>query len=543
MKMKKIAAFLLAWVMIFALTACGGSVDASDPNQGLWKATTAETMGLTLNVSELFGKGFTIELQDKGKCALEIDGKKAKGTWTLANGVFTVKGGGMECEGTLEKGTLILEDVMSMGITLVFEKEGGHPDAVAGGGGASAGSSGVVGFYEIVSMSSDGETYDSAMLKEFGVEYALELREDKTFILYAFGGAAVGTWKEDGTFSYEEDGEDVPGTFEQDGDTMKLYIGEADAGVEFIFARSNGTPPTTMAATQSGDEDDGDTTKVSDFLAWWVGDWYGYWYVDTAGGAYADTEGLDWDCYAVVEAEGDDLVTMYLWNDYLEMGTVVLMIDPTDGDSFMGGATAAGGLLFEEAVTMGDWIIRPGTDGVDDDTIVIEALFEEAADSKNYMKYKIVMRQWGTSWEDVAEKDRPVGYADWYEAEGRRFGNMLEELQDSSFDDGTELFIHPIIASRDTSRPSGSATSSSGGSILGQWEYESGGFIYTFKADGTGNYDMFGTDMPFTYEADDGKVSILYEGNSAPTDMEYRLDGDKLILVDFFGSDTVYIRK
>ena len=121
--MKKIVALSLVLVIIIStLTACGSSVDASDPNQGLWKATTGEMLGVSMAVAEMFGEGFTIELKSKGKCTLTVDGEKANGTWTLKDGVFSVEGGGVECTGYFEDDVLVLEDVMNQGLTLIFEK-------------------------------------------------------------------------------------------------------------------------------------------------------------------------------------------------------------------------------------------------------------------------------------------------------------------------------------------------------------------------------------------------------------------------------------
>ena len=81
-------------------------------------------------------------------------------------------------------------------------------------------------------------------------------------------------------------------------------------------------------------------------------------------------------------------------------------------------------------------------------------------------------------------------------------------------------------------------------SIVGTWEYESGGYTYNFKEDGTGTYDLGnGTVMEFTYTAEAGKLSITYTGNTSPMELDYVLDGDTLNVKDSFGSDTIYKRK
>ncbi len=79
--------------------------------------------------------------------------------------------------------------------------------------------------------------------------------------------------------------------------------------------------------------------------------------------------------------------------------------------------------------------------------------------------------------------------------------------------------------------------------ILGSWEYESGGYTYTFNEDGTGVYDLGTSTMEFTYEVTDTQLSILYTGNTSPMVLEYEIDGNKLNVKDSFGKDTIYIKK
>lgn len=79
--------------------------------------------------------------------------------------------------------------------------------------------------------------------------------------------------------------------------------------------------------------------------------------------------------------------------------------------------------------------------------------------------------------------------------------------------------------------------------LVGSWEYESGGFTYTFNDDGSGVYDVAGNQMKFTYTAENSVLSITYEDTSAPTQLEYVLSGDTLNVKDSGGNDTIYHRK
>lgn len=80
-------------------------------------------------------------------------------------------------------------------------------------------------------------------------------------------------------------------------------------------------------------------------------------------------------------------------------------------------------------------------------------------------------------------------------------------------------------------------------SLVGSWAYEeNSAYVYTFNDDGTGSY-LFNFEMPFTYEEDGLTISILFEGNSEPMELGYKIVGDRFIITDSFGSEVVYIRK
>lgn len=77
--------------------------------------------------------------------------------------------------------------------------------------------------------------------------------------------------------------------------------------------------------------------------------------------------------------------------------------------------------------------------------------------------------------------------------------------------------------------------------LVGEWKYES--YVYTFNEDGTGQYDIGGNIMKFTYEDEGTKVSILFEGNTSPMELEYEISDNQLIVTDSTGSEVVYYRQ
>lgn len=122
-QLKSLLAVVLAAAMLFSMTACGGDEKATDPNAGVYEAVTAEMWGMEMAIEDIWSGGFEIELKDKGKCEIRIDGKKANGKWELSGSSFHVEGGGIDCSGTLQDGVMTLENVLDMGVNLTFHKE------------------------------------------------------------------------------------------------------------------------------------------------------------------------------------------------------------------------------------------------------------------------------------------------------------------------------------------------------------------------------------------------------------------------------------
>ena len=78
--------------------------------------------------------------------------------------------------------------------------------------------------------------------------------------------------------------------------------------------------------------------------------------------------------------------------------------------------------------------------------------------------------------------------------------------------------------------------------IVGKWAYGSGeSFMYTFNSDGTCHYTANNKDC--TYKVDGDKLSITYNGETASFDTTFKIEDNKLIIKDSFGSDVVYNKK
>ena len=121
--MKKHIALLLALVMVFALTACGGEKD-NDPNLGKYVGATVEVFGEDVNISEIYSEGENyIELRSGGKCVFTLDGDSASGKWKLDGNDIVLTIEDMDSTGTLKDGVLTI-DFMGEGIMMTFVKDG-----------------------------------------------------------------------------------------------------------------------------------------------------------------------------------------------------------------------------------------------------------------------------------------------------------------------------------------------------------------------------------------------------------------------------------
>ena len=196
------AVLVFVLLIVLLIRGCTGAVkDAFDPNLGVYNATTAEMYGIEMDVTDVWEGGVSIELKAKDKCVFTIDGEQYNIKWTLDGSDIRIKGKGLDCEGTLNRGVLVLQDVMDMGVNLTFQKEGGFSDNMLDGDGmtSSDGEIGEDGYtaaqrkwngawygsFQVVEQKnfdylSDGAVYDALMVIN------LDTDNKGTFDLYVF---------------------------------------------------------------------------------------------------------------------------------------------------------------------------------------------------------------------------------------------------------------------------------------------------------------------------------------------------------------------
>ena len=74
--------------------------------------------------------------------------------------------------------------------------------------------------------------------------------------------------------------------------------------------------------------------------------------------------------------------------------------------------------------------------------------------------------------------------------------------------------------------------------IIGTWSYSSS-FEFVFNEDKTCSY----AGRKCTYTVDGDKLSVLYEGDTAPFETTFKIEDNKLTIKDSLGKDVVYTKK
>lgn len=120
--------------VILAAGMLAGCKAEPDPNSGLYKAVSAQMMGMSMGVEEIYENGVSFELKDGGKCVADLDGETFNIKWSTEGNRVHIEGRGVDLSGTIGGGEMILENMMDMGLDMTFHcDELTHADLTAGG--------------------------------------------------------------------------------------------------------------------------------------------------------------------------------------------------------------------------------------------------------------------------------------------------------------------------------------------------------------------------------------------------------------------------
>ncbi len=106
--------------------------NSDDPNIGVWEATEASMLGVSIKPEDAFEGGASIELKSGNECNITLNGEVFNVRWELDGTTFKLIDGSDEFTGTLIGNELKLVDLLGLGVDLTFVKEGTTTDNNAG---------------------------------------------------------------------------------------------------------------------------------------------------------------------------------------------------------------------------------------------------------------------------------------------------------------------------------------------------------------------------------------------------------------------------
>lgn len=332
----------VVFLLMIIVTMISGSLrtgkpNAADPNQSTWKATRAETGGSTHEIGTAFGSGFTLDLNDKGKCVATVAGTKAYGKWTLSGDTLQLDCSGLTCTGTLKNGLITLTDVHGQGVTLYLVKEDTVEQQPTDGGDMTqtTPTDTDVGIYVLESAFDDEYTLSKEELALVDMDaFYFELRADGTGETYMDEFVSF-QWR-DGNLYPLTDPNTPAMTYTREGDLLTI---EYD-GMTMIFKRSDTKPEIDPALLNGGDDfdpDDGDGPNEPDppysyddgntYADLGNTSWYGWFrmenYKNVPNRDYFDTD--TYDCWGYIGESEDGSHYFEVFRDGMPDAPVITM--------------------------------------------------------------------------------------------------------------------------------------------------------------------------------------------------------------------------
>lgn len=244
------------------------------------------------------------------------------------------------------------------------------------------------GRYALIEVTVSGTTFSGDDLTASGLSDAyIAFRADGTGELSAMGETEEFTWE--GTVMTDSIGETQ--TYTYDG----TYVSIEQGGIAMTFSKNA-------------------PAAKSELETYWDGGWYGWWMMENCTGYYADLEGYWWDLCAEIDIDESGAGTISLWDeDYTRdnlLGLVSIYIDTASGADAHGSLVSVSGRFEVGDIGEGDWNASPADAGYDD-CLMFTGTVQDGEDS---YEYTIVLRPWGTLWDDMEEELLPYYYDEWY---------------------------------------------------------------------------------------------------------------------------------
>ena len=383
---------VLVIALAVGLFSCiGGGGDSDDPNLGVYNAVSCSYGGF-----EMSAEGEWIELKSGGKLKMNLMGEEYSGKWELDGESLTVTQAGDTYYGTLEDGVIVLD---LAGLTYTYEKEVMEQDkndkaptepTEEPEDNSEGQESGKKTYYTAISGNvSNAEMNESTINQAGGVK--LVFNGDGTGTFDMFGQSDEITY-DDSTITRQG----MTMTYTLEGDYLYLHVSDA---IDF-------TMMTKMDAMNRPQEE-----LTLDDIGYWEGDYYGWWVIDNVIVGNSSAQGNWWDCCMSLDINTDGTGSIIIWDeDYGKDDPIAEVEVSVSNYAGVTRIVSESGQFLGDPVEHADWLFY--SDATDyKDTLGFTATYE---DDSTKMDCYFFLRQWGTIWDDVEEKDLPGFYDSWY---------------------------------------------------------------------------------------------------------------------------------
>ena len=383
---------VLVIALAVGLFSCiGGGGDSDDPNLGVYNAVSCSYGGF-----EMSAEGEWLELKSGGKLKMNLMGEEYSGKWELDGENLTVTQAGDTYYGTLEDGVIVLD---LAGITYTYEKEVTEQDkndkaptepTAEPEDNSEGQESGKKAYYTAISGNvSNAEMNESTINQAGGVK--LVFNGDGTGTFDMFGQSDEITY-DDSTITRQG----MTMTYTLEGDYLHLHVSDA---IDF-------TMMTKMDAMNRPQEE-----LTLDDIGYWEGDYYGWWVIDNVIEGNSSAQGNWWDCCMSLDINTDGTGSIIIWDeDYGKDDPIAEVEVSVSNYAGVTRIVSESGQFLGDPVEHADWLFY--SDATDyKDTLGFTATYE---DDSTKMDCYFFLRQWGTIWDDVEEKDLPGFYDSWY---------------------------------------------------------------------------------------------------------------------------------
>lgn len=399
MKKKNILSIILALVLAFSLSACGGSdVRADDKLAGRYIPVVGEMLGVALTGEEL--AGFAFDLESGGKGTMTADGAESNIKWRNDDSTLTISVEKTDIVGTLGTDSFKIVDMLGMGMDITFAREGSEAarpenylpeeDKFMLGNWQST------AVYDIGGDPADIDPY--SLFMSFSADKKVNVM---------FQGKDLGdhTWSLLGDWGSLDD----EGAPEISWDIM-------DDGIEVSYVIDG--EYYTFDCPKGGQIPDSAFAGSAEYSGYWDDEWYGWWMIMDAEGEWEDLDGSSFDVCGAIYTETEDTGYVYLWDETGNIEDPLCSVDVSfePGASDAGRIKSTGGYFIDMELGEGDWIADPADSRLSQFEHVVEINGVYEGDDGGF-NYVIVLRPWGMEWEDIREYQKefiPYNYDSWY---------------------------------------------------------------------------------------------------------------------------------